>query len=334
MRITGLPPSTLHHSESSPAHPQTEPAAPETFAHEETQGGHTRSKRGIVSNPFRRAPSTPLRTPSVVSTRPPVPPESPKPPARTARDNFKEISATLTGTPGPRTLPSQSHVAPKTLADVTQNLIVADRLHKAGVFANEPKLGTVARDAFVNAGINGLVSAPLSIATYAGSAWTGEAIKGQFASQTPILPPIHGPAPSTQVGGGAPVPDSAQVEAHLKLAELRIEVVANNIRAIRQGTDAPALRMMEQVSTTPNERLNTLEGLYEVAEKKLKLIGEDNDMIFRPFAVPAGTSPLTDAVRLTHLDKRFEAVNTFIGKLIVLKETELPKETPGETSTA
>jgi len=241
----------------------------------------------------------------------------------------------ITGQPVANLIPSQTHAAPKTLAEVTQNLIVADRLHKAGVFSTSPKLGTVARDAFVNAGVNGLVSAPLSIATYAGSAWTGEAIKGQYAAQTPVLPPVHQPAPSTQgtTPTGSISTQNANVDTRLALAELRIEVVANNIMAIREGTDATALKLVERDSQSPGERLAALEALYDVAENQLKMIGDENDMIFRPYKEASGATTGTDSSRLDSLDKRFEAVNKFIGKLIVLKATELPVETTADTAT-
>ena len=293
----------------------------------------------LFFNVFRRQPPPPLRVPSggpSTGTLPrtaPAPP-SPKPPTRVGRDGFKDIVSTITGHPVANTLPSQSHAAPKSLAEVTQNLMVADRLHKAGVFSNTPQLGTVARDAFVNAGINGLVSAPMSIATYAGSAWTGEAIKGQYAAQTPLLPPVHQPAPSTQ---GAMTPDSvavqsANVDTRLALAELRIEVVANSIMAILQGTGASALEMTKRGSLATGERLTMLETSYDAAEKYLKDIGEECGLIFRPYA---GTSSATatDISRLDSLDKRFEAMNTFIGRMIKFKETELPNETTADTTT-
>ena len=297
------------------------------------------------STVFRRPSIAPSRAPSVASSsapslRPPAVPASPKPAPRSVRDSFRDISTRITGQSGERVLASQSHIAPKTLAQVTQNLIVADRLHKAGVFSTAPQLGTVARDAFVNAGINGLVSAPMSIATYAGSTWTGEAIKGQYAAQTPVLPSIHQSAPSTQAGS-LPVQSATPVgtvaepdgDARIKLAELRIEVVSNNIMAIRQGTDAPALTLSERSPASTGERLTMLEALYDVAERQLKVIGDEHDMVFRAYRDPAGTAADTAPRRLERLDKRFEAVNRFIGKLIVIKEAELPVETTAGTAT-
>ena len=272
------------------------------------------------STVFRRPSIAPSRAPSVASSsapslRPPAVPASPKPAPRSVRDSFRDISTRITGQSGESVLASQSHIAPKTLAQVTQNLIVADRLHKAGVFSTAPQLGTVARDAFVNAGINGLVSAPMSIATYAGSTWTGEAIKGQYAAQTPLLPSIHQPAPSAQAGT-----ISFQ-------GTMPVGTVAG------QGTDAPALTLSERSPASTGERLTMLEALYDVAERQLKVIGDEHDMVFRAYRDPAGTAADTAPRRLERLDKRFEAVNRFIGKLIVIKEAELPVETTAGTAT-
>ena len=67
--------------------------------------------------------------------------------------------------------------------------------------------------------------------------------------------------------------------------------------------------------------------------KLLKVIGDEHDMVFRAYRDPAGTAADTAPRRLERLDKRFEAVNRFIGKLIVIKEAELPVETTAGTAT-
>ncbi|WP_238544248.1 hypothetical protein [Pseudomonas sp. Ag1] len=237
--------------------------------------------------------------------------------------------------PANRPFKPQASADPKDLAQVTQNLMVADRLVKAGVFNTSPQAATVARDAFVSAGISGLVSAPLSIGTYAGSVWSGETIKAQFTNNTPLLPPAHQPAPSTQVpaaktDGTTSVvatqdTDTGATTARLGLAELRMEVIANNIMAMRQGTNAPALKMSDSSSRTPSERLETLEALYKTAEEQLKKLGDENDMVFRPYiATPAdGTD---DKGRLDVIDKKFDALNKFIGKLLHMGTLSLPAE--------
>jgi hypothetical protein len=287
----------------------------------------------------------PVRTGSIGSPHRPVA-ESPKPPAPPIQNNkagkfHNLVEQRIVGqNPVNRPLKSQVTPSPKNIAEVTQNLVVADRLHKAGVFPTTPSLGIVARDALVSAGINGLVSSPLSIATYAGSSWSSEAIKGHFSSQTPLLPPLHQPAPSQgspQTQGTAPVagvpPGADSTAARLGLAELRIEVVANNIMAIREGTNAQALKMSENSSSTTSERLSTLESLYGTAETELKKIADENDMVFRPYSDTAAGGVGDDKSRLDTLEKKFEAMNKFIGKLILLKTTELPQQS-SETQSA
>lgn len=224
---------------------------------------------------------------------------------------------------------------PKDMVQVAQNLMVADRLVKAGVFNTSPAASTVARDAFVSAGISGLVSAPLSIGTYAGSVWSGETIKAQFSNNTPLLPPAHQPAPSKQV----PVAQTNETEpvvaaqdseagttvARLGLAELRIEVIANNVMAMRQGTDAPALQMSDSSSRTPSERLETLEALYKTAEEQLKSLGDEHDMLFRPY-IATSAEGTDEKSRMDVIDKKFEALNKFVGKLLYMKTADLPAE--------
>ncbi|MEX5419687.1 hypothetical protein WCD98_29915, partial [Pseudomonas aeruginosa] len=135
---------------------------------------------------------------------------------------------------------------PKTFGDVATNLIAADRLVKAGVFKTDTPLKTVARDAFVNASVNGLVSTPLSIGTYAGSVWSGETIKGSFSATTPLLPPAHQPAPSQQSNGVTPAAggtgeqDATMIKLRLDNAETKLLYAVNTIQLLAEGGDGEA----------------------------------------------------------------------------------------------
>mgnify|MGYP001567211086 FL=1 len=149
---------------------------------------HARSKRGINIGGLFRRPA--LRGSSLPASGTPghynpVPVSSlPKPSPTSATTNpIRNLLVNTNSFSGAGTLPSRSHPVPRTFGEVAQNLVTADRLVKAGVFKTGPDLKTVTRDAFVNAAVNGLVSTPLSIATYAGSVWSGEHIKGTFSAK-------------------------------------------------------------------------------------------------------------------------------------------------------
>jgi hypothetical protein len=297
---------------------------------------HARSKRGINIGGFFRRPA--LRGSSVPASGTPghynpVPVSSlPKPSPTPATTNpIRNLLVNTHSFRGAGTLPSRSHPVPRTFGEVAQNLVTADRLVKAGVFKTGPDLKTVTRDAFVNAAVNGLVSTPLSIATYAGSVWSGEHIKGAFSANTPLLPPAHQPAPSQQngVAGSASSPASPQdLELRLENAELKLVLVSNTIQAYTEGSDGKALDKSPDWPTETTARLDMVEKQYATVESNLKLISEENDFIFRPFKPDAVTAEKDPVRRLETLDRRNQAVLNQISRINTVLE---PKGQPSST---
>ncbi|WP_321849124.1 hypothetical protein [Pseudomonas paraveronii] len=295
---------------------------------------HVRSKRGLGFGGLFRRPAS--RRPSVPASGTPgqyhpvsvsSPPNPPSTPATTNTIRNLINTSSLKGT----TLPSRSHPVPKTFGEVAQNLITADRLVKAGVFKTGPDLKTVTRDAFVNAAVNGLVSTPLSIGTYAGSVWSGEHIKGAFSPNTPLLPPVHQPAPSQQgsVAGSAPSPSASQdLELRLDNTELKLILVSNTIQAYTEGNEGQALDKSPDWPTETTARLDMLEKQYDTVESNLKLISTENDFIFRPFKQDASTPEKDPVRRLEILDRRNQAVLNQISRINTVLE---PKGLPSST---
>ena len=229
--------------------------------------------------------------------------------------------------------PAKPAVAkPKTFGDVAANLVSADRLVKAGVFKTDTSLKTVTRDAFVNASVNGLVSTPLSIGTYAGSVWTGETIKGNFAANTPLLPPAHQPAPSqaanaaSAAGSGGAEQSAALVKTRTESAELKMTYAVNTIQAMVEGGDGKAL---EKSSTWPvdiNERLDLMEKIYDASEKNMAEVSEQNGFIYKPYKDDSTVGSKSVTARLDALDKRYEHLNSNgIGRLLAVREVETRK---------
>ncbi|MFQ6594033.1 MULTISPECIES: hypothetical protein [Pseudomonas] len=297
-----------------------------------------------IFNPFKSAlhkispPKVEVPAAGTAGKYLPVPrtnlPNVPSDPHRVlANQNFKKLLLDMksTGAAGAK-LPSHSHPAPKTMGDVVQNMITADRLVKAGVFKTGPDLKTVTRDAFVNAAVNGLVSTPLSIATYAGSVWSGEQIKGAFSANTPLLPPAHQPAPSQQSKGAAglgnelPQPSAQDLQLRLENAELKLLLTANTIQSFAEGGKGLALDKSAGWPTESSARLDHLEKLYDAAETSLKALAEHNEFIFKPYKNPLLTPETSMTSRLDVLDKRNEVIQKMIVRMLNVLQEEAPQE--------
>lgn len=289
-----------------------------------------RSKRGIDFGRFFRRPThstprVPSGTPGQYTQVNKGPFFSNPPSTHASNKPFRDLINNNRF--GGSTLPSRSHPVPKTFGEVAQNLVTADRLVKAGVFKTGPDLKTVTRDAFVNAAVNGLVSTPLSIGTYAGSVWSGEQIKGAFSANTPLLPPAHQPAPSQQngVAGSAPSPSSPQdLALHLDNAELKLLLVSNTIQAYTEGSEGQALDKSPDWPTETTARLDMLEKQYNTVESNLELISKENDFIFRPFKSDTAATEKDPVRRLETLDRRNQAVLNQISRINTVLEPKGP----------
>lgn len=316
----------------------------ENTAGEKPDEGVVRTKRGFKIPGFSKGYSfsTPTIAPAIsglnfkqTSTLGPRLPVSP--PNTPGVTNFralvqKSMNPAATGLGPPKTIVDK----PKTFGDMAHNLVAADRLVKAGVFKTDTPLKTVVRDAFVGASINGLVSTPLSIGTYAGSIWTGETIKGNFTATTPVLPPVHQPAPSQQANGVAVAAakpaeqDAAMINLRVDNAETKFLYLANTTQLLAEGGAANALEKSPNWPTETNERLANMEKLYDATEKNMQAIAEQNEFIFKPYKESVATEPKTVASRLDALDKRHEAASNFIGRMIAIRDLEVK----GKESTA
>lgn len=293
----------------------------------------------FFKNPFRvptpkpRPPNIPPRGTKPIKVKDPTPK-----PSGSANSNsinkFKDLvfkaSSSSTSAVAPLAVS-----APKTFGDVASNLVAADRLVKAGVFKTDASLKTVVRDAFVNASVNGVVSTPLSIGTYAGSVWSGETIKGSFSANTPLLPPAHQPAPSQQGNGGSKVEivdnkaqDDATIKLRLENAELKILFAGNTILTMVGGGDADAVQENPTRPIGTKARLDNLERLYGAAERNMSLVAEKNDFIFRPYKADTTSEPQSDEARLDILEKRYEEINNKIGFMNAVGEVQLKNTQP------
>ncbi|WP_248751126.1 hypothetical protein [Pseudomonas sp. MWU15-20650] len=198
--------------------------------------------------------------------------------------------------------------APLSVAEAAKRLIDAESLVKSGVIATGPSASRVARDAFISAGITGLVSAPANVAAYAGSVATGEAIKSSYAPGVlppPYLPPAGGqpkaPA-SASPTESAPLPADS-IKAQLDEVEMKLLGMATTVMFILGDTSS----VFTKNETWPADnagRLSNFEKLLAVSEQQLKKAARQNKLVFKPYK-PDEPIPTEAKERLALIEKKF-----------------------------
>ncbi len=305
-------------------------------------GGGSRPTPPVSPPPSPRVPPAPV---SPTPTRPQTATGGKKPTAThdasgtsvTAGSSGQSTASRLKDalTKGPQTPPLggtppvKPAESPKvSVADVTQRLLDADRLVKAGVISTSPSTGKMVKDAFINAGINGMVSAPINVGAYAGSVAAGEAIKGQYVPSPVPPPPPHLPG-GVQAGQKPappvitpPTPDEPAPGAtrHLDRVEKVLLEFANLIITLA-GNTGDRLVMDDAWPKERGARMSNLEQLLDVSETHMKQIAEDNELIFKPH-IESQTSPGTGG-RLGVIERRYHALKKTADRIMTLKGAEL-----------
>lgn len=208
------------------------------------------------------------------------------------------------------------------VAEAAKRLIDADSLVKAGVISSAPKAGQVARDAFISAGITGMVSAPINVGAYAGSVAAGESIKATYAPG--VLPPPFLPSASAAPKAvPSPVPTETTLGPQLEDAETKLLGMASTVMFILGDTKDVFTKNESWPKDEPG-RLDNLEKLLDVSEQQLKKATRQNGIIFKPYK-PGMTPPVDAKGRLDLIEKRFERMAESYEKLRVfaaIKQSE------------
>ncbi|MBO0494533.1 hypothetical protein J1G37_15665 [Pseudomonas sp. Marseille-Q1929] len=228
------------------------------------------------------------------------------------------------------------------VAEVTKRVIDAESLVKAGVISTTPKASQVARDAFISAGITGLVSAPMNVAAYAGSVASGEAIKATYAPG--VLPPpflpgatSQGKAADTTASQSRPVTDSTAVvqdsiDERLDDFEMKLLGMATTVMFML-GDTSKVFTKDERWPKDEAGRLGNLEKLLGASEQQLKKATRQNGLIFKPYK-PGEHIPEGAKDRLDLMGKKYERMLESYDKLRYLAAMKNLENQSGTTVTA
>ncbi|WP_251029318.1 hypothetical protein [Pseudomonas fluorescens] len=209
------------------------------------------------------------------------------------------------------------------MADATKRLLDADRLVKSGVISTSPSASKVAMDSFINAGVSGLVSAPINVGAYAGSVATGEAIKSQYTPGT--LPPPHLPGASTSPQAPVAVQTGAVAEVattrRLDRVEAALLKFTNVLLTLTSGGAGDGIGKDENWPKERGARLTNLERLLDVSEQQLKVVAGDNGVLFKPYVVQQDVSGKSGG-RVGEIEQRYRAMERAVDQIIILKGVE------------
>lgn len=210
--------------------------------------------------------------------------------------------------------------SPVSVAEATKRLIDAENLVKSGVISTGPKASRVARDAFISAGVTGLVSAPINVAAYAGSTATGEMIKAQYAPG--VLPPPYLASAASQAKVGTQPVQAQSTPGPTDPFAKRLDDVESNVLGMASavmfvlGDSGSVFTKDAQWPKEQEARLTNVEKLLDTAAQQLKKASRQNGIIFKPYK-PRDEIPKEAGARLELVEKKLAHMTDAFDKLRV-----------------
>ncbi|WP_254865858.1 hypothetical protein [Pseudomonas fluorescens] len=326
-----ITPSTVPFIPQQPAH--FEPPLPaESHNADPAQQSLVRNKRGLFGKGRGSSSWFSSKPPAVIPSAPkPKPGPSFKPGSSLTPpgSKFKDVGQTVIHANKVKVndeamMANLRKHSPISVAEATKRLIDAESLVKAGVIATGPNASRVARDAFISAGITGLVSAPINVAAYAGSVATGETIKAHYAPG--VLPPPFLPGAAAQTS--KPQTESVatsegSISTRLGEVESKLLGMASAVMFVL-GDTSSVFTKSESWPKDESGRLSNLEKLLHLSEQHLKKATRQNGIVFKPYK-PGETIPGEAKGRLELMEKKLERMTESYEKLRIfaaIKQSE------------
>lgn len=290
-------------------------------------------------------PTPPPPPPRPTAPKPapkPVPPIKPGPAPKPAGGGFNDAGKTVIHANKIKAndelmMANLRKHSPISVAEAAKRIIDAEKLVKAGVIATGPNASRVARDAFISAGITGMVSAPINVAAYAGSVAAGEKIKSSYAPG--VLPPpfLPGATSPPKDGASAVQADSKPAPAdvisrRMDDLEMKLLGMASTVMLLLGDTS----RVFTKSDSWPTDdvgRLSNLETMLGLSEQHLKKAARQNGIVFKPYK-PGETTPADAKGRLDLIEKKFERMVESYENLRLLAAIKASQRETGASVTA
>lgn len=207
-----------------------------------------------------------------------------------------------------------------TIADVTSRMMDAEKMVKNGIIESSPPAARVARDAAISAGVTGVVSAPINIASYAGSTATAESIKAAYVP-VPMVPPtpvakssVERPDPSAATPA---TPDLGALYPRMNDDQALVFCLANHSMGLKFGDLKTGFVPDQSWSKEPLERMSQMENLMDFSEEHTKELAETHELYFKPYLPAEKAADGVEGLeaRLDTLEKRIASVGKVHGSI-------------------
>lgn len=196
-------------------------------------------------------------------------------------------------------------------------------IYKRGGFTPLPSnIAANVRSSFFSEGVRTLISLPLSVGEHLASSAITDRIYAQ--SKVPGAEIKNADGTKTTVDPSATA--QQKLEARLEGAEIKTELMANNILFINEGADAKALGQDLNAPTDAHSRLAELERRMNAIEKVMEDIGKRYLVVYEPYKAAESSDAPTDESRMKNIEDRYAYMNRMTRVLIASKSAFLEGE--------
>jgi hypothetical protein len=196
-------------------------------------------------------------------------------------------------------------------------------LHNANAFTPlSSQLAYSARNALISATVGTLIHLPFSVAEHVGSKAIADRIDAQ--AEMPGAEKKNADGTVTTVDPSAT--QQQKLDARIEGAEIKTELMVNNILSINEGKDAKAMGKDPSAPTDTPSRLAALEKRMDAIEEQMEDIGERYGIIYKPYVASDSSQAPTDESRIKNIEERYAYMNKMTKVLIASRNAIVEDE--------
>lgn len=225
--------------------------------------------------------------------------------------------------PKPSVPPKKPIGGPNGVQGAVSNSKSIGNLHNAHAFTPlSSQLASSARNSLISGSVGTLINLPFSVAEHVGSKAIADRIDAQ--AEMPGAEKKNADGTVTTVDPSAT--QQQKLDARLEGAEIKTEVMVNNILAINEGPDAKAVGKDASAPTDTPSRLTALEKRMDAIEKQMEAIGERYGIVYKPYVAPDSSQAPTDESRMKNIEERYAHMNKMTKVLIAARNAIVEDE--------